>query len=172
MKKKILLWVLLLSWMGVIFLFSAQNADTSSSLSSGFLHRFVLIFLPEQAARNEELVHTLEFLIRKGAHMTEYAILAILASAQLRQYFPPYLSENIPKKQEWKPKSFRHHPFFQFLLTLCFIFLYACTDEFHQRFVNGRSGQFTDVCIDTLGGFLGCLLFLLCSRLLRRRSKI
>ena len=167
MKKKILLWILLLGWMGVIFLFSAQNADTSSSLSSGFLHRFVLIFLPEQAAENKELVHTLEFLIRKAAHMTEYAILAILSSAQLRQYFPAYVS----KKQEWQPKSFRHHPFFQFLLILCFIFLYACTDEFHQRFVSGRSGQFTDVCIDTLGGLCGCLLFLLCSRLLRRRAK-
>ena len=168
MKKKILLWILLLGWMGVIFLFSAQNAEASSSLSSGFLHRFILIFLPKQAAKNEELMHTLGFLTRKAAHMTEYAILAILASAQLRQYFPI----SVHKKQEWQPKSCRHHPFFQFLLTLCFIFLYACTDEFHQRFVSGRSGQFTDVCIDTLGGFLGCLLFLLCSRLLRRRSKI
>ena len=166
MKKKILLWILLLGWMGIIFLFSAQNADASSRLSSGFLHRFILIFLPEQAAGNEELVHTLEFLIRKGAHMTEYAILAILAFAQLRQYFPT----STHKKQEWKPKSFWHHPFFQFLLTLCFIFLYACTDEFHQRFVSGRSGQFTDVCIDTLGGLCGCFLFLLCSRL-RRGAK-
>ena len=167
MKKKILLWILLLGWMGVIFLFSAQDADASSSLSSGFLHRFVLIFLPEQAAGNEELVHTLEFFIRKGAHMTEYAILAILAFAQLRQYFPA----NVSQKQEWKPKSFCNHPLFQFLLTLCFIFLYACTDEFHQRFVSGRSGQFTDVCIDTLGGLCGCLIFLLRSRLLRRRAK-
>ena len=167
MKKKTLLWILLLGWMGIIFLFSAQNADTSSSLSSGFLHRFVLIFLPEQATMNEKLVHTLEFLIRKGAHMTEYAILAILAFAQLRQYFPAYVG----KKQEWQPKSFRYHSHFQSLLTLCFIFLYACTDEFHQRFIDGRSGQFTDVCIDTLGGFFGCLLFLLCCRL-HRKAKI
>ena len=167
MKKKLLLWILLLGWMAVIFLFSAQDAEASSSLSSGFLHRFILIFLPEQATGNEELVHTLGFLIRKAAHMTEYAILAILAFAQLRQYFPAYVS----KKQEWQPGSCRHHPFFQILLTICFIFLYACTDEFHQRFIDGRSGQFTDVCIDTLGGLCGCLLFLLCSRLLRRMSK-
>ena len=35
---------------------------------------------------------------------------------------------------------------------------YACTDEFHQLFVPGRSGQITDVMIDTLGGSIGVLI--------------
>ena len=36
---------------------------------------------------------------------------------------------------------------------------YACFDEFHQLFVNGRTGQFSDCLIDTSGAILGILLF-------------
>ena len=39
------------------------------------------------------------------------------------------------------------------------VFLYACTDEFHQLFVPGRSGNFRDVIIDTSGGVLSAILF-------------
>lgn len=165
MKKKILLWILLLSWMAVIFLFSAQNADASSRLSSGFLHRFVLAFLPEKAAMNQELVHTLEFLLRKGAHMTEYAILAILAFALLHQYVPAVF-RSAPLKTDLSPLR---RPLLQLLFVCGFVFLYACTDEFHQLFISGRSGQFRDVLIDTAGGFLGGLFFLLCIYLLRKK---
>ena len=34
---------------------------------------------------------------------------------------------------------------------------YAATDEVHQLFVDGRSGSFVDVCIDSAGAFLGVL---------------
>lgn len=167
MKKKILLWLLLFSWMCVIFLFSSQDADASSRLSSGILHRFVLTLLPETAAADQELVHTLEFLLRKAAHMTEYAILAILAFAQLRQYIPANFRKANQQHRDMQakkdPASLLQRPFFQLLLVCCFVFLYACTDEFHQRFSSGRSGNLKDVLIDTTGGLLGGLFFLLCS---------
>ena len=44
------------------------------------------------------------------------------------------------------------------LLSLIFSFLYACTDELHQIFVPGRSAQFRDVLIDTLGASFGTLI--------------
>ena len=34
-------------------------------------------------------------------------------------------------------------------------FLYACSDEFHQLFIPGRSGEFRDVMIDSTGGIMG-----------------
>ena len=34
-------------------------------------------------------------------------------------------------------------------------FLYACSDEFHQLFIPGRSGEFRDVMIDSTGGIIG-----------------
>ena len=42
-----------------------------------------------------------------------------------------------------------------------FCFIYACTDEFHQLFIAGRSGEFMDVMIDTMGVLNGALLALL-----------
>ena len=35
---------------------------------------------------------------------------------------------------------------------------YAATDEFHQLFVPGRSGQISDVILDSAGAALGVLL--------------
>lgn len=176
--KKILLWLLLAGWMCVIFFFSAQDAESSSLLSSGFLHRFVLVFLPEKLAADRQLVHTLEFLIRKAAHMTEYAVLAMLALAQIRQYVLPYASEaenagntKIAGNTENAGKTrvnALHRPLAQCFCALCFVFLYACTDEFHQLFSDGRSGQIKDVLIDTFGGLFGVLFYLFCARLYRK----
>ena len=36
-------------------------------------------------------------------------------------------------------------------------FLYACSDEYHQTFVDGRSGTVTDVLIDSVGIALALL---------------
>ena len=37
----------------------------------------------------------------------------------------------------------------------------ACTDEFHQLFIEGRAGRIQDVCIDTAGATFGILLTLI-----------
>lgn len=42
-------------------------------------------------------------------------------------------------------------------LSIPFCVLYACTDEFHQTFVYGRSGELRDVLIDSTGSFVGIL---------------
>ena len=47
----------------------------------------------------------------------------------------------------------------ELLLLILGVFLYACTDEFHQLFMDGRAGQFKDVLIDTAGGSTGILLW-------------
>lgn len=134
---KTILWILIFIWMIVIFLFSAQTGDESSKLSGGFLRTFILRFTP--AHLSQDTIDFLEHLIRKAAHMTEYAILGILISIQLRLY------EVFQK--EWK----------KILAATGLVMLYAATDEIHQLFIGGRSGQVTDVMIDTCGGFLGAL---------------
>ena len=45
--------------------------------------------------------------------------------------------------------------------------LYAVTDEIHQHFVPGRSGEITDVLIDSIGCLIGALIM---SSILRRRD--
>ena len=68
-KKKVLSWVLLISWLLIIFLFSNQTGSESASVSNGVL--------------TSDLA---SFVIRKLAHFTEYAILGILCANLLKNY--------------------------------------------------------------------------------------
>lgn len=91
-------------------------------------------------------VETIEYPVRKAAHMTEYAILTLLTYGAWKSYGCKKV-------------------YLRSALALAITFLYACTDEFHQRFVPGRAGLFTDVMIDTLGGGAGLILFFLLWRI-------
>ena len=45
------------------------------------------------------------------------------------------------------------------IITIAIIILAAGFDEFHQTFVDGRTGAVKDVAIDTAGGVLGILFY-------------
>ena len=70
-----------------------------------------------------------DLILRKGAHMTEYAVLAVLLLRALDREAPA-LSLGI---------------------------LYAASDELHQSFVRGRHASPVDVAIDTVGLLIGLL---------------
>lgn len=125
-------------WMIFIFIMSNNNGNDSSS-QSNFFANIILQFINI----NRE---TLTFIIRKAAHMSEYAILALLTYYALTKI------------------AFNKKIIFQ--ITFLISFLYACSDEFHQLFISGRSGQFTDVLIDSAG----CLIMLLFSYLWQKRK--
>ena len=126
-KKKLILWILIFVWMITIFMFSAQNGDESSELSQGFLRTFILRFTPDNIS--EDIVNMMEYIIRKCAHMTEYAVFGILVFYQIKLY---RLFE-----KEWN----------RIVMAVICVMIYASTDEIHQLFVGGRSGRFTDVLL-------------------------
>ena len=89
--KKYATGVLVIAWMAVIFLFSAQDATESSQTSQSVSYRIAKwqsqLFGQEKA--EEELLSQAEgmqLVIRKGAHMSEYALLAILLAFHLGCY--------------------------------------------------------------------------------------
>lgn len=135
-KRKIIFGILIISWMLVIFLFSSQNGDSSSGSSKKIVNAIINIFVRNfdsySLERQASIMSKLSFFVRKGAHMTEYAILAILV------FF--FLTDNLK--------------IFRYLIPVLVCFIYACTDEFHQSFVSGRGPSFKDVMIDTLGSIL------------------
>lgn len=58
------------------------------------------------------------------------------------------------------------------LITMSLVFLYAVSDEWHQSFTPGRNPAFQDICIDTVGGFLGmAFLHQFRKRILHRNRK-
>ena len=78
----------------------------------------------------------LGILIRKTAQCMEYAILFFLAANYFKEF-------NNPK---------------YLFIALLFSILCAFFDEFHQLFVDGRSGQIKDVLIDSMGAFVTLLI--------------
>lgn len=139
-KKQIINLLLLIIWMIFIFYMSAQPAEVSDSQSFGLINILLSKF---HISVDNEIYHVMNFLLRKCAHFLEYMILAFLALNVVRH---SEFNINSPKAA---------------LITIVFVFLYACTDEVHQLFVPGREGALRDVIIDTSGGITLTLLYLL-----------
>lgn len=149
MKKTIKL-LLIIVWMGIIFLFSNDAGDISSKKSDGFIIKTVEFFTGRnlEDAEKEKWIQYLVVPVRKGAHFFVYFVLGILIISFLR---------------EFGIISYKMMLFAVFLA-----FLYACSDEVHQLFVPRRSGQFMDVVIDTAGAFTGILGYMMLHNKFRR----
>jgi VanZ family protein len=106
-SRALTLWLPVVVWAAAIFAFSSIP-----HLSSG--------------------LGTWDTVLRKGAHITEYAILGLLLYRAFEREAPA-LAAGIA---------------------------YAATDELHQHFVSGRHASPVDVAIDALGLSLGMLLWL------------
>ena len=147
--------VLLLALYMIIFDFSAQDSEQSGSLSM-LISENAVRFLSSFAGRGwtqafkEELAVYFEHPIRKLAHFSEYACMAVLV----------YLM--------WSP--WLKHRKKLYLLVILWVFVSGACDELHQSFVPGRYCSFADVCLDTGGGAFG-LLVCLTARWLRTRRR-
>ena len=146
-------WIRRLSWvpagvmMAVIFMFSAKNAERSEE-QSGAVVRVVLNMAEtfvgseyrSELMANHSALAGIEAAVRKSAHAAEYAMLAVCVGF--------YIIVSTRFKKGWQ--------YYAAVIGLCA--LYAATDEFHQLFVDGRSAQVSDVCIDTTGAAVGAAL--------------
>ena len=137
--KKYLAWIPAIAMAVIIFCFSAQPAGQSTE-TSDFVSRLLLwigtrigLFSgePEQYAG---MLEAMSMPVRKCAHISEYAVFHVTILYALYQWGL--------RGRKWLTAGF-------FL-----VFFYAGTDEIHQLFVPGRSGQFTDVMIDCIGAAL------------------
>jgi VanZ family protein len=111
MPKVVNLWAPVVLWMMVIFAFSAMAINGPAKFS------------------------WLDFVVKKSAHVTEYAILYWLV---------------------WRAtsESGRRNSTKTLILSLIFSLVYALSDEWHQTITPGREGTLRDVGFDTLGMLL------------------
>lgn len=133
LKSRIFMLIPLLLVMAAIFIFSAQNSEASSNLSDGIADKF----FAEQITENHFSI--IRF-IRKSAHFIIYSVLGLFSMFYLKGGY----------KLSYK---------MSIIISAVFCFLYAASDEIHQLFVEGRSGQFSDVLLDTMGSLTGILIF-------------
>lgn len=126
---------------GVIFNFSAESGAESSSTSAKVAR--ILVVSKNKELDEEEIqkeVEKLQPYIRKIAHFSVYMLLGILVMSCAC--------------------TFKGMKLLKFDISILLVFIYACTDEFHQLFIPGRNGTFSDVCIDTTGAFLGIVIII------------
>jgi VanZ family protein len=136
MRRFLRYWLPLLIWLGVIFFGSTDFM--SAEHTSRFIVPFLRWFKPDFSADTLASIH---FVVRKGAHLSEYAILALLL-----------LRASICMINIKRSMSI----LYAYVWIACF--LVAITDEIHQTFVVSRGASGGDVMIDTIGAVLGLLV--------------
>ena len=146
MKSFLKYWLPLLIWLGVIFLGSTSlmSAEQTSRL-------IVPILLWLKPGMSPKTIWIILVIMRKCAHVTEYAILALLLWRALRS--GPTLRTKLPT-------------LFSAVLLACAVF--AASDEFHQSFVKSRTPSVGDVLLDVVGALFGLLI---CASFARRHPK-
>ena len=149
MKKQIIILRIILIILLIMTFFYIFNFSSQDSEKSGNLSRTITVNVTKNIKKIQELdkfkkneiLNTIEKIIRKLAHFTEYTFLGMLLMSLMNTY-------NLKQKN-------------RFLFGIGIGFIYACSDEFHQLFVPGRTAKFTDVLIDTSGVCVGCLIIFL-----------
>lgn len=156
MKLFYIAWIPAILIMGVIYYFSSKpavvSAESSMTIANGIIELYENITdAPLQEATRPEKVEKLDHIVRKCAHFLEYMVLAAALC------LPLWI-----KGMEGKRRI---------LLAVVLTAVYAVSDEFHQTFVPGRSGELKDVLIDTSGAVLGAFLFFFATATKRSRIR-
>lgn len=143
MLRKGLKLLLIVFWMGLIFSFSMDDEFASSQKSESIIIQVSRFFLGDKLTeeREEMILEKYEAPLRKSAHFIIYLFLEVWILWFIVEFHP--LSRN------------------DYIIATLIVFIYACSDEFHQLFVSGRSGEVLDVFIDTIGGSVGAIFLYL-----------
>ncbi len=151
--KKVLLWILVFSGMGLIFYFSAQDSVESTKQSRSVINKTNIIekYNDKTDSEKEQIMINIDAKVRKLAHALVFLVLGVLVCFLIKEY-----TLDIKK-----------------ILFICFIIclLYACSDELHQIYVPGRSGEITDIIIDSFGLLIGEAIFYLSGIKIWKRVK-
>lgn len=143
------LWVLAAAvWTVFIWSNSLRPAAQSAAQSGAVMQ--LLAPLLSLTGLEEEIWHTL---VRKGAHMTEFALLGVCWTGLLAY------SPDLQKRR------------LRYAAAVGLCMLTALTDETIQTFVPGRGSLVTDVWIDTAGALIGTGVTGMAEFLLRSRKK-
>lgn len=156
-KRRILYALCVLITMGAIFCFSTQSGVDSNKVSDVIVNPIT----NETKAKSDKEFDTeteqkkywdnikgkIQVAVRKCAHAFNFALLAFFVYMFLR-------SCNLNTTDA-------------LIITLVFCACYAGTDELHQKFVDGRTPRFTDVCIDLFGGVVSMTIVWLAGKINR-----
>ncbi len=143
---KVIMIILCILNILLIFANSALTAEKSSGNSSNITE--LLNKLIKKICKDFELT---DHIIRKAAHFIEFSILGFLLTLTL-YFYVSKLNTNI-------------------FIVLFIGLLTAVTDEFIQLFVEGRSGQVSDIVLDFSGVVFGAMFIVVLKGIIKRLPK-
>ena len=130
----------------MIFGFSRQDAAASND-TSGFISGAVISVLyrdydTQDPEARKVIYDRVQVVVRKCAHFSEYTLLGFLIRLCLESWF----GHRIRKRHTLPLTAFAGGA------------AYAATDEWHQKLVNGRSGEWADILLDSCGVLFGVFI--------------
>lgn len=138
--KKVISYILVIVWLFLIFSLSNQSGDVSGGESSNiiyFIFKFIFDTFYISTTNLNNIVEILHNPIRELMHFLEYLVLGLLVINMLKQNS---IKDNV------------------ILISIMFSFIYAASDEIHQIFIPGRTCEYLDILLDTLGSILGSII--------------
>lgn len=154
-KLRLTALLLLLCWMALIFILSAQPANESSQTSSKFVSKVIDVIYSDFESFSIEkqvtVTYNLTFIVRKTAHFFEYFLLGVLS------VITAFTFE-------------KGNIYLKTLGAAIFSVLYAVSDEVHQCFVPGRACRLVDMLIDSTGSICAVTLVAIIIAVKRHKS--
>ena len=151
---RVILITIIILICNIIFGFSNQDGTQSKGVS-GKVARILIEIQPRykeiDEIKKEELIEKYQKFVRKGAHFSIYTVLGMSITGLMCTY-------KLTNKK-------------RIYISLIFGIVYACSDEIHQIFIEGRSAQVTDVLIDTLGIIFGIIIVIGTQIIIKKRFK-
>ena len=147
-----ILIILVILWIVGIYKLSSMNTSNSNGKSSGIIGVFIEDTLevtnkygitdshPDDT-KLEKASQLLNKPLRKVMHASIYFVLALMIL---------FVTNYVFKNKKYMISA---------IITIAIIIMAAGFDEFHQTFVDGRTGAVKDVLIDTAGGITGILFY-------------
>ncbi|MDD5341286.1 MAG: VanZ family protein [Patescibacteria group bacterium] len=133
-----------------------KNFQSYEKWASAIIWMLAIYYLSSKSLNFIVATDIWEFILRKIAHMFEYAVLTLLIFRILGQ-------------------TEKRHYIWNIVWALIFTILYAISDEFHQTFTLNRVGTYRDVLIDSTGALISAWLIYINHRhkeLLKLNKKI
>lgn len=150
--KKVIVIAFISFLIGFILYQGSRSSDVSIEMSDKIVNKLVAILQDLFPSSNPITIYRLiHVLIRKAAHLFEYALLG----GGLFFYF---------RYQKYTTID-------QWIYSLFIVLLFATTDEYIQSFV-GRTSSVRDVILDFIGGIAGISSMMLLSKRIRKKETL
>lgn len=154
--KRVVAYLFTLVVMTSIFVFSAQPAKKSDKVSKTITKKIVDVVTKNKnisPKKKNDIVKKWDKYTRKASHFSLYLLLGVSV----------FISTSLTFIKKGK-----HYILKNAVYSFLFCIFYAVTDEIHQLFVPGRSGELLDILIDSSGSLSGILIICLITHLRKK----